>query len=65
MALQQSLMYEDGLGKVMSGLETAPAAPEEDATQVQRAQNAKKSRRFEEKNGKLFKRMLLATADLP
>ena len=58
-------MYEDGLGKVMSGLETAPAAPEEDATQVQRAQNAKKSRHFEEKNGKLFTRMLLATADLP
>ena len=38
MTLQRSLMYEDGLGKVMSGLETAPAAPEEDATQVQEAQ---------------------------
>ena len=35
----------------MSGLETAPAAPEEDATRVQRAQYAKESRRFEEENG--------------
>ena len=35
--LQRSPMYEDGLGKVMSGQETAPAAPEENATQVQRA----------------------------
>ena len=47
MTLQRSLMYEDGLGKVMSCLETAPAAPEEDATEVQRAQYAKESRRFE------------------
>ena len=56
-------MYEDGLGKVMSGLETAPAAPEEDATQVQKAQYAKESRRSDEKNGKLLTRMLLATVD--
>ena len=61
--LQRSLMYKDGLGKVMSGVETAPAALEEDATQLQRAQFAKKTRRFEENNGKLFNRMLLATAD--
>ena len=39
-------MYEDGLGKVMSGVETAPAALDEDATQLQRAQYAKESRRF-------------------
>ena len=44
--LQHSLTYEDGLGNVMSGLETAPAASEEDATQVQRAQYAEESRRF-------------------
>ena len=31
---QRSLMYEDSLGKALSGLETALAAPEEDATQV-------------------------------
>ena len=53
MALQRSLMFEDGLGKVMSGLGTAPAAPEEDVTQVQMAQYAKESRRYDEKNGKL------------
>ena len=62
MTLQRSLMYEDGLGKVMSGVETAPAALEEDATQLQRTQYAKETRRFE-KNGKLFTRVLLATAD--
>ena len=49
MILQRSLMYEDGLGKVMSDLETAPAAPAEDATQVLRAQYAKESRRSEER----------------
>ena len=56
-------MYEDGLGKVMSGVETAPAALEEDATQLQRTQYAKETRCFEEKNGKLCTRMLLATAE--
>ena len=56
-------MYEDGLGKVMSGIETAPAALEEAATQLQKTQHAKECRRFDEKNGKLFARMLLATAD--
>ena len=56
-------MYEHGLGKIMSGLKTAPAAPKEDATQVQKAQYSKESRRYDEKNGKLFTRMLLATAD--
>ena len=63
MTLKRSFMYEDGLGKVMSGLQTAPAAPEEDAPQVQKEQYAKESRRFDEKNGKLLTRMLLATAD--
>ena len=47
----------------MSGVETAPAALEEDATQRQRTQYAKETRRFEEKNGKLFTRILLAMAD--
>ena len=62
MTLQRSLMYGDGLGKVMSGVETAPAALEGDATQLQRTQYTKETRRFE-KNGKLFTRMLPATAD--
>ena len=55
-------MYENGLGKVMSGVETAPAALEEDATQLRKTQFAKESRRFEEKSGKLFTR-ILATED--
>ena len=63
MTLQRSLMYEDGLGKVMSGVETAPTALEEDAPQLQRTQYTKETRRFEEKTGNLFRRMLLATAD--
>ena len=62
MTLQRSVMYEDGLGIVMSGVETAPVALEEDATQLQRTQYAKETLRFEE-NGKLFARMLLDTAD--
>ena len=62
--LQRSLMHEDGLGKVMSGEETA--AIEEDATQLQRAQYTKESRRwYEERNGKLFTTMLRYTAALP
>ena len=61
--LPRPLLFEDGRGKVMSGVEAAPAALEEDATQRQRTQYAKETRRFDEKNGKLFTRMLLATAD--
>ena len=49
--------------EVMSGVETAPAALEEDATQLQTTQYAKQTRRVEENNGKLFPRMLLATAE--
>ena len=48
--------------EVMSGVETAPAALEGDATQLQRTQYTKETRRFE-KNGKLFTRMILPTAD--
>ena len=61
--LQRSLMYEDGPGKVMSSVETAPTTLAKDATQLQRAQFTKKTRRFKEKNGKLFTRMLLSTTD--
>ena len=55
-------MYEDGFVKVMSGVETAPAALDEIGTQLQKTQHAKECRRFDEKKGKLFTRMLLATA---
>ena len=54
---------EDGLDNVMSGVEVALAALEEYDTQLQRTQFAKENLRFEEKNNKLFTRMLLATAD--
>ena len=43
-------MYEYGRGKVVSGIEAAPAALEEDATKLQRVQYAEESRRFEEKS---------------
>lgn len=54
-------MYEDGPGKVMSGVEIAPSAPE-DTNQVKRTQFVNSSR-CENKHGKLVTRMLLATAD--
>ena len=47
----------------MSGVETAPAALDEAATQHQKKQHANECRRLDEKNGKLFTRMLLAIAD--
>ena len=49
--LKSSVMYEGRLGKVMSGVETAPAAMEEAATQLQKTQHAKECRRFDENNG--------------
>lgn len=38
----------------MSGVEAAPAALDEGATQLQRAQFTKESRRFEEKTDMLY-----------
>lgn len=64
MTLQRSLMYEDGLEKVMSVPETTSTAPEEDTTQVQRAEYAKESRRFEEKNSTLFTRVIVSTTSV-
>lgn len=61
--LKRLLTFEDGLGKVMSGVATAPVALEEDATQMQRKTYGEDNRRFEEKNGKLFTRMMLVTAN--
>ena len=63
-SLFRSLMYEAGLRKVMSGVETAPAAltagvSEEDIT----AHHAVSVNTFKEKNGKLYTRILLATSD--
>ena len=49
--------------RYMSELETAPAAPNEHATQVRRVQFAKERRCFGEKGGELFTQILLETAD--
>ena len=47
----------------MPGVATAPAALEEDGSQLQKMQSAKGNHRFEEKNGLLLTRTLLTTAD--
>ena len=39
--LRRSLMYDDGLGEVISGVETAPAALLQDASRLQRTQYGK------------------------
>ena len=61
-------MFENALGKVMPGLETAPAAPEEDATEVQKGQYEKESRRFDEITGSFlrecFELRLMAVKDM-
>ena len=59
-----SLMYEAGLGKVMSGTEAAPAALA-DGTPVNVAAQEAAAFAFKEHNGKLYTRLLLATSDCP
>lgn len=57
-------MYENGLGNVLSGVETAPGAPEEGDTQLQITPYAKKSRiALRGEKRKALTRMLLATVD--
>ena len=58
------MMYEAGLGKVMSGTETAPAALT-DGTPGNIAAQETAALAFKEKNGKLYTRLLLATSDCP
>ena len=41
-------MYEDGIGRVISGVETARASTREEATPPQRTQDATVCRRFDE-----------------
>ena len=55
-------MYEAGLGKVMSGTETASAALA-DGTPADVAAQEAVALAFQEKNGKLYTRLLLATSD--
>ena len=57
-------MYKAGLGNVMAGTETAPAALT-DGTPGNIAAQETAALAFKEKNGKLYTRLLLATSDCP
>ena len=57
-------MYEAGLGKVMSGTKTAPAALADGTPGDVAAQEAA-ALAFKEKNGKLYTRLRLVTSDCP
>lgn len=61
--MQRMLMYEQGLGGVMSGAETAPEDPGEEATATQKAAFRRNRQQYDQKNGKLFTRLYLAVAD--
>ena len=61
-SLFRSIMYETGLGEVMSGTETAPEAPVDGTADAVAAYETKK-RAFKQKNGRLFTRLDLATSD--
>ena len=60
--LMRSIMYEQGLGKVMTGIETAPEVRTETSENERAAEQAALAA-FEEKNGRLFTRLQLATSD--
>ena len=57
-------MYKAGLGKVVSRTEKAPEAPA-DSTETAAAAFEKNKLTFQEKNGKLYTRLYLATSDCP
>ena len=56
-------MHEAGLGKLMSGVETAPAALTAGASEEDITAHAVSVSTFKEENGKLYTRILLATSD--
>ena len=56
--LMRSIMYEQSLGKVMSGMETAPEVRAE-TSENERAVEKAALAAFEEKNCRLFKRLQL------
>ena len=58
----RSIMYEQGLGKVMTGIETAPEERTETSENERAAEQAALAA-FEEKNDRLFTRLQLATSD--
>lgn len=64
-SLSRSLMYETGLGKVMSGAKTAPAITGSGADATARAEYRTNLAKINGKNGKLYTRLLLATSDFP
>ena len=55
---QLSLMFEEGLGTIMTGEATAPAAPEADASEAQMRSYNRALSDFHQKNDKLFTRFL-------
>ena len=60
--LMRSIMYEQGLGKVMTGIEAAPEVRTETSENERAAEQAALAA-FEAKNGRLFTRLQLATFD--
>ena len=63
-SLFRSIMYETGLGKVMSGTEKVHEAPA-DSTDTAAAAFEKYKLVIKERNGKLYTRLYLATSDYP
>ncbi|CAB1110564.1 unnamed protein product [Ectocarpus sp. CCAP 1310/34] len=63
--LTRSLLFEAGLHKILSGAETAPNPLEEGATSAAAFAHERAILNFQEKNGKLYTRLLLATSDGP
>lgn len=61
----RTILCEGGLGKIMSGAETAPDEPEESAAAAAVTTYQQRLAQFKEKNGKLYTRLLLATTDSP
>ena len=62
-SLFRSLMHEAGLGNVMSGVETAPAALTAGASEEDITAHVVSVNTFKEKNGKLYTRIRLATSN--
>lgn len=66
MTLRRPLMYEDGLGTVLSGVEAALSTVDlEDGTSGDEIATHEGLKNASEKNGKLYTRLLLATPDCP
>ena len=62
-SLMRALMYEADLGRVMSGAEKAPTDVGDDSNPAQISAHERSLRKFQEKNGKPYTRLLLTTSD--